>query len=280
MMVGTIVNKKNQNMFLPGVSNVVKKICNTYVGVIDEETGLACGVLGAQMTEFNGLDICYVYVAERFRGFGAGAELIRFFVETARENGFEHISCSHVRNDETMGLYEILENAGFVEILDLRTPVYAMPVTAVITERRPISYSLITLGKVMSTTWANLVNKKLELAKNDLTGSEIELSDRNYYDPRLSIIAVDKAGKCHGALLLSAYGRDYKVECLYSSGKDAGAILLSLISAAKEEVARNSLTNIWIYVNISSEKTKKIIKRLLSKKPLRSGECIFQVKSL
>lgn len=267
-------------MFLPGVSNAMKKICNTYVGVIDEASGLACGVLGAQTTEFNGLDICFLNVAEKFRGCGAGEELVRFFLEVAKENGFDHISCTHVRNEETRGVYEILERAGFVEILDMRSPVYAMPVSAVAAEKIQVKYEIVTLGKAMTMTWVNLVNKKLELAKNDLTGSETELSERAYYDPRLSILAVDKAGKCQGALLMSSYGNDFKVECLYSSGKDAGAIIMSLINACKEEVIKNALNRIWIYVSVSSEKTRRIVQRLTTKKPIRQGECIFQVKSL
>lgn len=279
-MIGTIVNKKNQNLFLPGVSRTMKQVCNTYVGVIDEISGLACGVLGAQTTEFNGLDICYIYVDEGFRGRGAATVLVDFLVKAAIDNGFDHITCSHVRNLETEGIYEALEKAGFVEILDMSSPVYSMPASTIVAERMETKFEIIPLGKAMSMTWTNLVNKKLELAKNDLTGSEVELSDRSFYDNRYSFLAVDKAGKCHGALLLSRYGTDFKVECLYSSGNMAGAILLNLICAAKEEVVKNGLASIKIYVSVFSEKSRRIISKLTVKKPVKFGNCVFQVKSL
>lgn len=279
-MIGTVVNRSNQSMFLRGVSKAMQKVCNTYVGVIDEITGLACGVLGAQTTEFNGLDICYIYVANKFRGHGAGTELVDFFVKTARDNGFDHITCTHVKNEESRGAYEILEKAGFVEIEDLTSPVYCMHVASITVDKMKSKCEIIPLGKAMTMTWMNLVAKKQELAKNDLTGSEVELSERSFYDNRLSFLAVDKAGKCQGALLVSEFGDDYKVECLYSSGSHAAAIILNLIAAAREEALRSCPRTVMVYVSVDSERARKIITRLATKKPMKSGYCVFQVKSL
>ena len=109
-MKGTLVIDDNLEFFLPILDKEKDQIDkeDLIIGVIDEESGTACGVLRAVVQEKGELYIRYIYVHEDFRNKGAGKELVSFLIDVAEVADADQIRCFYIRNEETRYLYDIL----------------------------------------------------------------------------------------------------------------------------------------------------------------------------
>ena len=82
-MTGTLINETNSDMFLPAVPDQALVTSDIFVGVTDDETDTACGVLAAEAIGEHTLAIRFMWVAEDYRGRGAGRELVYTLMEVA-----------------------------------------------------------------------------------------------------------------------------------------------------------------------------------------------------
>ena len=115
-MRGTLVNSRNMKSFLPALGKEKIEDSDLIVGVIDEETDTACGVLWAEATDNSALDIRFIYVDEKYRNRGAGKKLLDFFLEIAEKISVRSITCSYIYNGENHYLYKLLDDAGFADV--------------------------------------------------------------------------------------------------------------------------------------------------------------------
>ena len=76
MMTGTLITEDNADFFMPAVGTNALVNSDVFIGVVDEETDTACGVLSAEAVGDRTLAIRWIYVDESRRKKGAGRELI------------------------------------------------------------------------------------------------------------------------------------------------------------------------------------------------------------
>ncbi len=164
-MTGTLVNSENMYSFLPALGKKRIEDSDLIVGVIDEKTDTACGVLWAEATDEDSLDIRFIYVEEEYRDRGAGKELLDFLIEIAAKIGIESITCSYINSEDRYYLYQLLDKAGFVDVSD-EVGVYALKFSQFYIDTRMLRHPDI---KIMA------VNELEEKKKRAIT--KIDISD-------------------------------------------------------------------------------------------------------
>ena len=67
-MTGTLINETNSEYFLPAVPTEILLSTDIFVGVTDDETDTACGVLAAAAIGDHVIAIRFMWVPEEYRG--------------------------------------------------------------------------------------------------------------------------------------------------------------------------------------------------------------------
>ena len=99
MMVGTLITEENADSFVPAVGNYALINSDVFIGVADDETDTACGVLAAEAVGDHTLAIRWILVEESMRRKGAGTELVSFLQGICREIEANAIVYSGIFNE-------------------------------------------------------------------------------------------------------------------------------------------------------------------------------------
>lgn len=260
-MKGTLVTDDNLEFFLPILDKERNQIDkeDLIIGVIDDESGTACGVLRAAVQEKSELYIRYIYVHEDFRNKGAGKELVSFLIEVADAADANGIRCFYLRNEETRDLYSIFDGAGFADLSD-ELDEYLV---------RMSDFDLDALKgqtKAVKTFRLSLIPSSQRKA--------LKLQMNSNYDEKLSLIATDKSGN-KGVLLVSEFGDYLELERLESEGPDQIHILYAMIREALQGALDTEGRDRWLLVNAHSDMAKQLLKRLTGNSAIRYYDCIL-----
>lgn len=260
-MTGTLVTLDNLEFFLPILDITKEQIdpADIIIGVIDDESGTACGVLRAVAQSDNNLVIRYIYVDAAFRQQGAGGELIRFLVDVSADLSVKNIRCFYVRNEENRYLYEILDNAGFADEsdeLDVYTARFGdFDIDEFRADTRGIkAYSLVEVPS----------DRRTFLPK----------SDNDSYDEELSFIAADDEGN-KGLILFGAFGDYAEIRHLDISGEKKSPVMYALLRKVAQTVKEKNRSDDWVLINAYSDKTKELIFRLTGDTAIKFTDCVL-----
>ncbi len=244
-MTGTLINESNSQLFLSAIPEDILPFCDIRIGVVDEETDTACGVLAAEAIGNHILAIRYIYVDKFFRLEGAGKELVKTLIELAEEIEAETIVCSYSRENLSDGIVELLESCGFVRNDEMTEPilgVYLSKVSFPGDVSKGIKSAGVTI-KALST----IDDKKWQIGgivwerNNGPANGQIAFSDKpDSFDQELSFVALDKNEDIVGLLLGVRSGKGYELLILSAFGERTPGILLALIEHSME-VARQQL---------------------------------------
>lgn len=257
-MQGTLVNESNLSFFLP-VLDIKPTENDLVVGVIDEESGTACGALRAEAAPDNRLVLSYIYVDRNYRNKGAGRELVRFFLETAYDLGTKSIGCCYIGGSENSYLRRVLEKAGFVdESGELNVHIANIE-----------NFDLSSLGPEIK----NVTVIPLRSLPEDRRGF-LPVKEKEYYNENVSIIAVDNAsGK--GMILLHPIDKMLSLEILEASGAQKIQILYALIRKAVFNAKESNAYDEWLLADVSSVRAKAILAKLTAYSSVKFTECYY-----
>lgn len=260
-MKGTLVTLDNLEFFLPILDKTKKQIdsADIIIGVIDDDTGTACGVLRAVAQSDNNLAIRYIYVDEAFRQRGAGGELIRFLAYISAELSVKNIRCFYVRNSENRYLYNILDNSGFADESD-ELDVY----TARFGDFDPDELRADTRGIKAFCLEDVPLERRSFLPK----------SDNVSYDEELSVIAFDAGGN-KGMLLMGPFDEYIEIKHMELSGEKKYLVLYSLIRKMIQNAVKKNRTDEWVLINAYSDMLKELVERLTDDTAIKYVDCVL-----
>ncbi len=219
------------------------------IGAADGDT--ACGILAADAVEKGVLSIRYIFVEPRFRRRGAGRMLIRELLDTAQALGARRIACAHYVGEESDGIWELLDEAGFSPEPEAAVPVYAASLDALKTGK---THSFDTIRPL----------KEADIPERDC-------------DRDLSCLLTDPSGKKIGELIVLRKGEDLILDRLSVNAPDPGEGLLTLIGYGLEKAKKKYPGETRIYAEIPEKKGQAALQKLSGGRASKAGEYRLQL---
>ncbi|MCR5402994.1 MAG: GNAT family N-acetyltransferase [Butyrivibrio sp.] len=260
-MTGTLVTMDNLEFFLPILDIAKEQIdpADIIIGVIDDESGTACGVLRAVAQKDNILAVRYIYVDTAFRQQGAGKELIRFLQDISTELSVKSIRCFYVRNEENRYLYNILDSAGFVDE-SKELDVY----TARVGDFDIDGLSYETKG-IKVFCLSDIPVERRTFLPDTQNGS---------FDEELSVVAADENGN-KGMILFGPFGDYIEIRHMDLTGEKKNLILYSLLSKAVRSAVEKNRSGDWILIYAQTDMAKALLARLTDDTAIRFTDCVM-----
>lgn len=281
-MRGTLINESNSDLFLSAVPAEELQDSDLFIGVTDEETDTACGVLAAAAIGDHTLAIRYIWVAEEYRGRGAGTELVLTFMEAAGSMDAASIVCVHSRGNVSDGVEETLDKCGFVRDEEQTSPIYAVTLSEVNIGRKGMKTDVSRGIKIRPLF--GIDDKQWQVGglnwKNSdgpLPGLRAFSFRRDSYDLNLSFVALDKNEDITG-MLLGTCNKDraeYEFRVLSAMGRQAPHILLELIDHAATAVSREMGEDTRIIVSPVSMRSTELLEQITDGAYIKVGETAF-----
>ncbi len=255
-MTGTLVNEKNMHMFLPALGKGTIDDDDLIIGVVDEETDTACGVLWARQDRDDELVIISIFVAEDYRNRGAGKELISLLIGISKEIGVRNISCSYIDNRDNTYLYQLLDNSGFAD-MSKEMELYAAKVEDFVefSEKSPDE----------SIKTRNIEGISIEL-NNKLGRSDVEDALEE-----LSFVAFDEK-QILGIVLFGRVGKMIELRCLETFGGNEDKVRYSLYIAASKAIRDTLDPATLIILHADTENMKNTIAYITDGEAIRFTE--------
>ncbi len=259
-MTGTLVVDSNIKFFLPILDIEKEQIDGNQliIGVIDDESGAACGVLRAEAGDAEELFVRYIYVDEKFRNLGAGAELVRFLLEISEEMTVKSIRCFYIRDKENSYLYNILDNAGFSDESEFL-------------DEYLVKESDFDLEELKAEPKGVKTFKLCDVPEDIRAFLPVSLP--GYYDEERSILAIDNNGS-KGTILFHPFGNYLELDSLTAHGDNQSLILYALIREAVLN-SRELGGDKWVLVNLSTDIAKELLNRFSLDFAVKFDECVL-----
>ncbi len=279
-MKTTLITEKNADMFLKVVPDEVKEISDLYLGVIDEETDTACGVLAAMLDVDDNLLLTFIYVDPGFRLRGAGKELIETLKEFAEAINAMEVSCIHEKKVSGDGVYELLESCGFAVFEPATTSTYEARLADISVPSLKITSNIVPLKQISDRQWLKYQNKIGVLEEQDDTGNVLSLAKREFYDPNHSFAYVGGEDKVLGELLVDVDGDDINVDELRVLEGDSAVVTLDLIVNAVKTAKKDFQEDTLVVVNPLSEEHMELMNKLSKNRAKKRADTVVQIFSI
>ena len=236
-MTGTLINETNSDLFLPAVPTEVLLSSDMFIGVTDEETDTACGVLAAAAIGDHVLAIRFLWVADEYRGRGAGKELVLTLMEAAEDMNAASVVCVHSRGNVSDGVSETLTGCGFVKDDEQTVPIYAATLSEIRLagdagiSSKTSGIKIRPLAAIDDVKW-QVAGLNWKSADGPAAGLRALSLRRGVYDSELSFVALDKNEDICGMLLVERTGFGCEIKALSAMGKNVPITLYALIENA------------------------------------------------
>lgn len=280
-MRGTLINESNSAQFLPAVPTEELTGSDLFIGVVDEETDTACGVLAAAAIGDHTLAIRYMWVDENYRGRGAGTELVLTLMEAAGSMDAASIVCAHSRGNVSDGVSETLDKCGFVRDEEQTSPIYAVSLSELNLGRKGKKSDAGQGMKIKIKPLSGIDDKQWQVGglnwkSNDgpVSGLRAFSFRRDSYDLKLSFAALDKSEDITG-LLLGTCNKDrseYEFRVLSAMGKQAPRILRELIDHAAAAARREMGEDARIIVSPVAQYSMNLLEQITDGAYIKVGE--------
>lgn len=250
-MISAILEGEERNLFIPesGALRDSLLAADVLVGVTDERTDEAVGVLAADAVLKKRLAIHHIFVAPSKRRRGAGRALMAELIDYAGQLGAEEIVCSHFVPKDGDAVTGFLDRMGFITDPELTTSVYEAPLSA------------------MNVDADALPGKTSQLKK------ELPLE----YDSDLSFIFTDQSGKEAGQIVVSSGKDTLTVEHLAVRGALSDKVLLVLLGHFLDAASKKYSEDTRVSFLLSSNSVAAVIKVISGGRLQKTGENVFQM---
>lgn len=247
IFAATLVDDENRGVFVTPLSEKTKEECDLFVGLYEEQSDTACGVMAiaAVPEDEDGkvsLSAREVIIDDAYKSPEAEETLIRFLQEMAEEGECSAVYLSeYIPEENSKERAEFMEDLGFF-VDDKKLPLYEF------------SLSDIRDGKPMTemgcVNVSDLSNAQWEYFVGEATASGLYIMERDYYDAKTSVFLVDDDDVVQAGLLTTIRDEALFIEGIAAYGSDEGSLIEDLVywatSAAKKKMGKD--TTVYLYM--------------------------------
>jgi hypothetical protein len=243
----TLVDNENRGVFITPLSEDAKNSSDIFIGLYEEESDTACGVMAVdavsdESDESVALSVREMIIDQAYKCPEAERELFSFLQEAAMTAGCSAVFSSEyvpsVDEEERIAFYE---SQGFFEE-EKRLPLYEFELSDVNAKDPVTGLGCLNLSDLSKDQW--------EAFAVEASKYSFEIMDRDYYDPKTSVFLVDDERSLQAGLLTSIRDGALFIEGIAAYGSDESALINDLVcwgtSAAQKGHKKDE--NIYMYM--------------------------------
>ncbi len=241
-MLATLITDDNKDVFLKDFQDKIIEKCGLVIGVKEEESDTACGVLACEIFQEKNIIMRHIYVDKKYRGRGAGRAMISFLLDYAKNAGIMSIFARVILLNEegdVKAVRVLLNNCGFDEMSLGR--IFSMRLSDIKQEKRKKGPLILPLGTVGEKEWEKLINL------------DAYTENREEYSSDYSILSFDRKKDCDGAVLVKNIGDIPMIDQIITGKDDGTDMKKALIDCAIDEIKIKFRGGDKIYVFIGDK---------------------------
>ena len=244
----TLVDNENRGVFITPLSEDAKNSSDIFIGLYEEESDTACGVMALDAVTDGSekavaLSVREVIIDEAYKCPEAEREFFSFLQEIAMAAGCSAIFSSEFipegDEEERIAFYE---NQGFYEE-EKRLPLYEFAFSDVNAKKPVTGMGCLDLSALSKDQW--------EYFATEATAYGLYIMDRDYYDAKTSVFLVDDNGVIQAGLLTAIRDGALFIEGIAAYGSDEEALIKDLVywaaSAAKKSMGKEDAVYLYMF---------------------------------
>ena len=270
----TLIDDTNKEAFMTPLIEDSVSDCDIFIGLYEEETDTACGVLSAaampdrkDKSDSFALLVREIIIADRYRSKESESALLRYLQEIAalyecssvfvpeyisekdleeRDSFFTDLG--FYRDDKTIALYKI-------RICDIKDPI------------TDSEYGCLNITDLSEKQWKQF--------KAEAACYSFEIMDRDYYHAKTSIFLVDDDGNLIAGLLTSMNDDELHVEGIAPFGGAEESLVQNLVFWEKDALKKHYKNGDHVFLYMITDKFyNRILKDMTDDKADRIGSLV------
>ncbi len=267
MLQAGLLDEKGKEFFRSVIDPEAYEELDVWVGLLDDETETACGVLGAASVpdgeEGHALSIGFLSVASDYDQKTGKRILVRFLLDLAAELECSAVTCIgqflEGADDENE---QLLSDLGFFGEEE-KMPLYAFQLSDVAVKKIKGEYGCLNLSELNEEQWEEFVYES--------EYSDFMITSMEDYEKKLSVFLVDDEKKVKAGILLSLQTDLLFVEGVFANGGDVEDLVNDLAfwaaDGAKKRLSPENQVDLFlpakrayrdILMGITDKKAKKV----------------------
>ncbi len=246
MLYAVLVDDDSKSMFLPDADDIEVGEDDIFVGLVDDETDTACGVLGAQPVsdgeDHIAITITFIRIAPGYEDRGGEKILINMLLDVAGALGCSAVHCAgQFLNDTDDNNEALLSELGFYPEEE-KVSIYTFSVEDVKANDPESDLACVKLSDLKHEQWEDFVE--------ETTDYDFFLLEPELYEKDLSIFLTDDNKKVQAGVLLSVDGKVLFVDAIAAYGRDQKLLINDLIrwssDGAKKRLPGDTQVDIFL----------------------------------
>ena len=230
MLYAAYVDDDNRELFSPVIED---DTADVLIGLLDDETNKACGVLGAESVadgeDGHGLDILFISIAEGYEGRDGEKILVTFLMDLAVELECSAVSCTGVFEDGDDNS-KLLTSLGFYPEEE-KLSRYSFLLSDISVEEPKSELGCRHLSELDEDQWEDFLYETYD--------SGMVVTEPGDYDKDISVFLVDDVDTVQATILMGKRDTVLFVEGVAAYGSDEEALVNDLIFWSTDSAKRS-----------------------------------------
>ncbi len=274
MMRGTLITAEGESVFMETVDAEVRKECDFFIGVYDENTDTACGVMAVEAVGGHTLAIRYIYVDEKWRRRGAGTELIDMLRDIAPHIEAEAIVCSFTRGNISDGIAELLASCGFAETPEMSSSIYRIDLSDLEIKKSKKVSELVRIKSIGAEEWKSFP-EEWKNAGGDEAGYEALAEEKDRYDAERSYLALNEKGSPVGFGLVVCHNGENMLEIADALEEHKPYVLNSFLQHMSDKTKMGKMKDSSLIVCPSKGYEEELVEEITGGAKVQVGACVY-----
>ncbi len=270
--VATPVDDENRGVFVRPLGEEAKALSDVFIGLYEEESDTACGVMALSTVPDESDDsfafvVREVIIDDAFKDTDAENALYRFLEDLAEISG-----CSAVIEREFVAEGDPDDRGGFFAGLGFFEEEKKLPLYEFLVSDVKIKKTVTGLGCLNPR---DLTDEQWESFVREASIYDFVIAGREYYDPKTSVFLVDDDYNIQAGLLTSIRDNAIFIEGVAAYGSDEGALTNDLIYWVADAARKCHSKETIVYTYISSDRMKtRILSDVTGHKAVKVGNLV------
>ncbi len=247
MYTPVFIDKENYNSFLPAMEI---EGASFWIGMVEAETGSACGIMGVDYIEEDGtlsFSVSCIQVPEDETAEDVKRALLEYLLYLAREMGCVSVFISETISEEKEeGEETLLSELGFFEE-EKSLPLYSFCLRDLNVKKTKSDCSFMLLSEISDLQWEEFL-----LRSEDYS---FTVMDRKDYDPRISLFLSEDRKNLEAGILFRQREDVLFVEVIAPYGSNEEALINDLIYWGMERAKKEFGTDKAIRLFLPADRT-------------------------
>ncbi len=270
----TLIDDENREAFTAPLNADVMEECDIFLGLYEEESDTACGVLcaavvpdGDEEKERFALSVREIFIAEGFRSDQAETALLRYLQEIAALYDCSAVFVpEYVSENDKDDREALFLSLGFYRE-DKKLPLYEIKTSDIKVSDNKSGFGCLNIQDLSDEQW-----KQFAAGASDYS---FEITDRGYYDPKTCIFLIDDDGNIQAGLLTGLRDGDLYVEGIAPFGGDEETLVNDLVFWERDALKKHYKNDgsVFMYM-IANRSYNELLKELTDGREKRIGSLV------